>query len=81
MQRIMGCYPVYYEIEGYKDFESERAFLQFIDKQAFYLNFKERLKDYDEFIRVKKETKQKRNEFEKLPESKKDSNQSSQNNT
>jgi hypothetical protein len=51
MKEVIGCYPSYYEIEGYNEFESETALLRFVNKQELYKIFKARLLDYDEYIK------------------------------
>lgn len=78
LEQILRCFPPYYEQEGFSDFESERAFLTFVDKQKFYKNFKERLKEYEEYVLLKNQIRKEKHEFKQLLESKKSSPEPSQ---
>jgi hypothetical protein len=77
MEKAIACYPPYYDIEGYNDFDSESSFLKFLNKQELYKIFKARLKDYEKYLEVRKTIKEKRNEFNSIHGSKEDSNQTS----
>jgi hypothetical protein len=78
---ILSYFPLHYDIEGYNDFPSEQTFLRFVNKQELYKILKARLRDYDEYLRVKAEIKKLKDEFKENERSKKESNSSSESNT
>lgn len=65
IDRILSYYPSYYEIEGYSDFCSEYAFLNFQNKQELYKILKARQADYQLYLQKKAEVKLKKDEFHK----------------
>jgi hypothetical protein len=78
LKESIQSFPPYYDIDGFNQFESEDSHLKFINKQKFYKMVKERLRDYEDYIKLKSDIKQKKDEFNKLPESKKEGNSSCQ---
>lgn len=66
MERMLSYFPAYYEQEGYTDFDSPQALKNFQDKKKLYDNFKARLVDYEEYIRVRTEVRQLKHDYKKL---------------
>lgn len=66
MEIMLSLFPDYYEIEGYNDFPSEDALKNFTNKQELYKIFKERLKDYEKYLELKRFIREERNKTEPL---------------
>lgn len=66
IETLLSYFPPYYEIEGYKDFLSERAFLNFTNKKELYNILKQRLLDYQVYLTEKQKVNQKKDEFHQL---------------
>lgn len=49
-----------------EDFESDGSWNEYLDKHIQYNIFKERLLDYDEYLTIKKQVREKRNETQVL---------------
>lgn len=52
------------EIKQREEFTSQYAYEDYWEKHKRYINFQQRLLEYDEYIRIKKEIRQKRNEVQ-----------------
>lgn len=72
MEIMLSYFPDYYEIEGYSDFPSPNAFLNFINKQELYKIFKARLKDYEKYLEIKRFIRQERNKTQVILKPKED---------
>lgn len=56
------------KVKTIEDFSSEVSYLTYLDKHTQYLNFKERLEEYDRYLKLKHEIRQKRHETQTLLE-------------
>lgn len=66
-------------IEKARDtFVSDKMYEEYLEKKEQYLNFVDRLKDYEEYTEIKKEVKKKRIEAEILPKPNKGKDDSSE---
>lgn len=81
LEKIVSYYPPHYDLDGYNDFSSEAAFLNFVNKKEMYDIFRARLKDYEKYMKLKAEHKIKKDEFEKLQQAQKASSEASEDNS
>jgi len=56
------------KIKTREDFSSEVAYMNYLDKHTQYMNFKERLEEYDRYLQLKQEIRKKRYETQILLE-------------
>lgn len=56
------------EVKTREDFSSDTAFQEYQEKHLRYINFQERLKDYERYLAIKQEIRKKRNETQVLLE-------------
>ena len=56
------------KIKTREDFSSEVAYMNYLDKHTQYMNFKERLEEYDRYLQLKQEIRKKRHETQILLE-------------
>ncbi len=56
------------EVKTREDFDSDAMFQDYMEKHIRYINFQERLKEYDRYLELKKEIRLKRNETQTLLE-------------
>lgn len=67
LQKAMSYYPEDYETSTQDEFKSDREFFGYIAKREFYNNTKERLLEYEEFVRERQDFRDKRNNNATLP--------------
>lgn len=56
------------EVKTREDFTSDSAFQEYQEKHLRYVNFQERLKEYEKYLQIKQEVRKKRNETQRLLE-------------
>ena len=56
------------KVKTREDFSSEVAYMNYLDKHTQYMNFKERLEEYDRYLQLKQEIRKKRHETQILLE-------------
>lgn len=66
MEIIVNEYPDRGLIKTREEFESDGSFQEYLDKKRQYDIFVERLKDYEEYLKMKREVRAKRNETQTL---------------
>jgi hypothetical protein len=66
MEKLLAHYPPYYDIEGYQDFDSEKALLYFMGKKELYDILKARLQDYQAYLAEKQKVNQRKHEFNQV---------------
>lgn len=54
------------KVKTREDFSSEASYLSYLEKHTQYMNFKERLEEYDRYLQLKQEIRQKRHETQIL---------------
>lgn len=54
------------EVKTREDFTSDSAYLFYMEKHLQYINFQERLKEYEKYLEIKQEVRKKRNETQVL---------------
>jgi hypothetical protein len=54
------------EVKTREDFDSDTAYSVYLEKHLRYVNFQERLKEYEKYLSLKQEVRKKRNETQVL---------------
>lgn len=68
---VISEYPDRGETKTREDFESDASYLYYLEKHIQYINFKQRLQEYDKYLQIKREVREKRNETQVLLQSNK----------
>ncbi len=71
MEMVISEYPDRGETKTREDFESDASYLYYLEKHIQYINFKQRLQEYDKYLQIKREVREKRNETQVLLQSNK----------
>lgn len=68
MEIVISEWPHRGEIKKPEDFDTETGYQNYLEKHNQFLIFQERLKDYEKYLEIKKQIREKRNENQVLLE-------------